>query len=230
MKNVLLKFWHVATLCLIIFLLPACQDIPTQAIEDPIEGETIVSSDQVGNEAWTNAAFSKRDCSIVPLPKGCKDSDDGDPPAGSEILVWADYVPGGSAFTNELSIPDNDSGYSGVRRGTAWSVGFGLDVDGTEVVDTGRRGSAPGCPNVRFGLIEVMMKKDTVTTVWLRGNDGDGTSLSSDRVAVESQLPGNGVWTLKVRKSIVMNTGKGQKSEAICTVYVHDIQYTPVTI
>ena len=136
---------------------------------------------------------------------------------------------GGEVNELEIIYPGLPPDHNGGRLGTMWATGFGMVWDGTKFVSTAIRATAPLCPaGGSFGLLEANLKGGKVTTVWLRGNDGAGTSWSSDKIDVGSQLPDNGGWTLEVRKNIVVNKGKGQKKDEVCTVYVNDIIFSLV--
>jgi len=194
----------------------ACDEAPSVAPED-----SELAYEQVP------VLSKKPNCNLDPLPKGCKDEGGG----GAEgPPMFADLTPDGNKL-NELVIMQgtNDPRHNGGRLGTMWATGFGMEWDGIEFVSTAIRATAPNCPvGGTFGLLEANLKGGKVTTVWLRGNDGAGTTWSSDKIDVGSQLPDNGGWILEVRENIIVNIGKGQKKDKVCTVYVNDIIFSPV--
>jgi len=147
----------------------------------------------------------------------------GKPSARTEM--YAALQPGGVA--NELTDPDG-----GGRLGTGWTTGFALEWDDAagKWVQAGAWGHSDACPaGHRFGLLEGNVKGGKVSSVWLRGDDGVATDWSSDKIDITPQDPDeNAEWTLQVRKYIDVSTGKGQSKNVVCTVYVHDIKFTPV--
>jgi hypothetical protein len=208
----LLRYSAVAAL--LVFMIAGCD---SNALVDDAESPTTVSeSDQ--------ASLGKRE-----KPDNGGGGGGGDKGKVEDPPMYAVLVPSGDTpKANELTDPDGEGG----RLGGGWAAGLGViwDDQAQEWVwsDDGRA-TSDACDG-SFGLLEANMKAGKVTTIWLRGGDSKGTDWSSDKIAVTAQDPDavNG-WTLEIRTDIVINEGKGGQSKPVCTVYVHDVVYCPVS-